>query len=207
MKKVLFATTAIFAFAGAAYADGHSSVTVGGYGFAGIKDDGDDTNGTDGAQVISKIRLTFAATVETDAGVTFGASTRMNISNNVQNVEANALERAKVTMKAGGFNLAVGATNGAMRSLARQATFFGFDDGGTLGFDNSDGGGNADFVRRSDAQNNVYASYTTGGLTVGVSTNIDLDSTEDDLNEFGVQYKFSDDNRGSVFIGKWKFGE
>lgn len=171
MKKVLFATTALIASAGIAAADGHSSVTVGGYGFAGVKDDGSSSD------VISKVRITFGASVETDAGVTFGASARMNISDNAGNIEANALERGKVSMSANGLTVAVGATNGAMRSLARAATFYGFDDGGTIGFDNSVSDDQA------DGGNNVYASYATGGLTFGISSDVAGTTTE-----IGVQY-------------------
>ncbi|MFK7877794.1 MAG: porin [Paracoccaceae bacterium] len=195
MKKVLFATTALIASAGIAAADGHSSVTVGGYGFAGVVNNGTDTD------VSSRVRLTFAATVETDAGVTFSAGARMNISNNT--VDANSviadgtdssantsLERGFVRMTADGLTVTVGATNGAMRSLARQATFFGFNDGGTLGFDNSDGGGNA-FARNSDANDVVYAAYETGGLTIGLSSD-----TAGNTAELAARYEV-----GSVSFG------
>ena len=171
MKKVLFATTALIASAGIAAADGHASVTIGGYGFAGVVDNGTTTD------VSSKIRLTFKATVETDAGVTFGASTRTNIVDGNNGGADTTFERSKITIDAGGLTVAVGATNGAMRSLGRGATFYGFNDGGTIGFDNSTSDDQA------DSGNNVYAAYTTGGLTFGISSDVDGNTTE-----FGVKY-------------------
>jgi len=179
MKKVLFATTALIASAGIAAADGHANVTIGGYGFAGFVDNGTTTD------VSSKIRLTFKATVETDAGVTFGASTRTNIVNGNNGGADTTFERSKITIDAGGLSVAVGATNGAMRSLARGATFYGFDDGGTIGFDNS----TSDDL--ADSGNNIYAAYSTGGLTFGIATDADGNNSE-----FGVQYK-----AGSFTVG------
>lgn len=173
MKKVLFATTALIATAGMAAADGHSSVTVGGWGYAGIFDNGTDTD------AVSGVRFTFKGSVETDNGISLTASARMTTLDNAET--PTALSRGKVTIASQGLSVAVGATNGAMRSLARTATFYGFNDGGTFAVDNSAGA----ITRVSDAGNNVYASYTTGGLTFGISSDVAGNTTE-----FGVKYAF-----------------
>jgi outer membrane protein OmpU len=150
MKKVLFATTALIATAGVASAD----VTVGGYGFLGIT-----YNGTD-IDVARATRLTFAGSVETDSGIAFTASSRITVANGTA---ATHLERGKITMTSGGLTLAAGATNGAMKSLARVASYQGFNDGGVIGFDTNTSGIN-------DSGNNVYLSYAMGDLVVGIGS-------------------------------------
>lgn len=162
MKNVLFATTALIATAGIASAD----VTVGGYGFMGVVYDGTDV------EVSSKMRVTFKGSVETDSGISFTASSRMNISNSAKVAADNALERGKITMSSGGLNLAVGATNGAMKSLARVTSYQGFDDGG-FGFAETNTSG------INDSGNNVYISYAMGDITVGVGTT--ADGSEQDI--------------------------
>ena len=68
MKKVLFATTAIVAFAGAAAAD----VAVSGSAELGIADM--DHNGDDEVGFFSSVDVRFAMTGETDGGLAFGAT-------------------------------------------------------------------------------------------------------------------------------------
>ena len=151
MKNVLFATTALIATAGIASAD----VTVGGYGFMGVI-----YNGTD-VDVASRMRVTFKGSVETDSGISFTASSRINITNGTT---ASTMERGKVSMSSGGLTLAVGATNGAMKSLARATSYQGFNDGGVVGMDS-----NTSLI--NDSGNNIYVSYTMGDVTVGAGSN------------------------------------
>ncbi|WP_343080189.1 porin [Ostreiculturibacter nitratireducens] len=68
MKKVLFATTALVLTAGVAAAE----VTVGGDGRMGVVYDGSDWNFT------SRIRIKFTASGETDGGLQFGGSARVD---------------------------------------------------------------------------------------------------------------------------------
>ena len=159
MKNVLFATTALIATAGIASAD----VTVGGYGFMGVI-----YNGTD-VDVASRMRVTFKGSVETDSGISFTASSRINVTNSASGVAeallgTNDLERGKITMSSGGLTLAVGATNGAMKSLARATSYQGFNDGGVVGMDS-----NTSLI--NDSGNNIYVSYTMGDVTVGAGSN------------------------------------
>jgi len=166
MKNVLFATTALIATAGIAAAD----VSVGGYGFMGVTFDG-STNTT---AVSSKVRVTFKGSVETDSGITFAAKTRMNISNNLDGSTAKgddtALEKGQVSMKSGGLTLAVGATSGAMKSLARVATFHGFNDGGL--YYQAGGSGVDNNVGMGDGGNNVLVRYDSGDFSVAAATDV-----------------------------------
>lgn len=70
MKKLLIATTALVATAGAAAAD----ITLSGDGRMGFVYDGDDT------LLSSRLRITFSASGETDSGLAFGGSTRADNS-------------------------------------------------------------------------------------------------------------------------------
>lgn len=74
MKKVLFATTALVLTAGVAAAD----VTVGGDGRMGVIND----FGSDDLAFTSRIRISFAASGETDGGLSFGGSIRADNSGN-----------------------------------------------------------------------------------------------------------------------------
>ena len=66
MKKVLFASTALVAFSGAAVAD----VALSGRAEMGIF----DSDALDGVQFFTDIDVTFTMSGETDSGLTFGAS-------------------------------------------------------------------------------------------------------------------------------------
>ena len=68
MKKVLLASTALIMSAGIAAAD----VSVGGDGRMGVQ----DGFGDDGLRFTSRIRISFSASGETDAGLAFGGSIR-----------------------------------------------------------------------------------------------------------------------------------
>lgn len=169
MKKILLASSALAMLAGAAAAEAN----VGGYGYAGVTHDGTNTD------VLHAMRVTFSGSVNTDSGVNLTASSRITITDNNDNGQ---LGHNKITMSAGGLTVAAGATHGAMKTLARNATFLGFNDGGTLylaggtGVDNNTSGLN-------DSGNNVLITYTTGGFTVGVAS--DVAGTEADI---GVKY-------------------
>jgi len=77
MKKVLFATSALVALSGAAYAE----VAVTGDGRMGLVWDGED------AQFSSRARARFNLTVETDSGLSFGGAFRVDQENYSANPE------------------------------------------------------------------------------------------------------------------------
>ena len=113
--------------------------------------------------------MTFAGSAETDSGIAFTASSRITVANGAA---ATNLERGKITMTSGGLTLAAGATNGAMKSLARVASYQGFNDGGVIGFDSNTSGIN-------DSGNNVYLSYAMGDFVVGLGS--DAAGNEQDI--------------------------
>lgn len=160
MKKVLFATTALIATAGVAAAD----VTVGGYGYVGATFDG----ATNTTAVSHAVRLTFGATVETDAGVSFGATSRITITDNNDNGQ---LGHNKITVSSGGLTMAVGATHGAMKTTARIATFHGFNDGG-LYYQAGGTGVDNNISSHNDSGNNVLIAYEAGDFRVAASTDV-----------------------------------
>ena len=192
MKNVLFATTALVAFAGAAAAE----VTVGGYGYAGVLHDGATT------YVDHSVRLTFSATVETSSGVTFGASTRMNINNATA---PGAFNRGRIDMTAGGLSVALGGTHGAMKTLARVATFHGFNDGGGLYIGGGTGVDN-NISTHNDSGNNLLVKYDTGALSVAASVNVTGAAVYElaakyTTNGFSVGAGFSDQNAWMLALG------
>ncbi|WP_439143350.1 porin [Planktotalea sp.] len=170
MKNVLFATTALIAAAGVASAD----VTVGGNAFMGVIYNAGDATTVASTDVAHSVRVTFGASVETDAGVTFGASSRITESNNGNNGQ---MEHGQVNMSSGGFTLRVGATHGAMRNTARVTTYLGFNRGGVVGNDNSTAN------TQTDGGNNVLVMYSMGDLTLAASTD-----AAGNAQEVGVAY-------------------
>lgn len=179
MKNVLFATTALVATAGVAAAE----VTVGGYGYAGVlynegrsidanADGIEDANGGE-FYVEHAVRLTFGATVATDAGVEFGASSRITITDNNDN---GMLGHNRIDMRAGGVSVRIGATHGAAKTLARVATFHGFNDGGALYYGAS--GIDSNNSALNDSGNNILMQYTAGAITVGAATQINGDESD-----------------------------
>ncbi|MGJ8622790.1 MAG: hypothetical protein ACSHW1_08430 [Yoonia sp.] len=83
MKSILLTTTALVAFAGAAAADGHASVSWSGTATAGVAREGEETvqGGTAPAEIpagewseYAEINTTAVGTVATDMGVTFSAA-------------------------------------------------------------------------------------------------------------------------------------
>lgn len=75
MKKTLLATSAIVALGGAAFADGHSGVSVAGYAEIGVAD-----SGAIGSSLTfhQDIEVTFKMSGETDGGLSFGASVQLD---------------------------------------------------------------------------------------------------------------------------------
>ena len=160
MKKVLFATTALIATAGVASAD----VSVGGFGYLGVNY---SSAGAGTTTVSHATRLTFAGSVETDSGISFTAASRITITDNNDNGQ---LGHNSITMKSGGLTLKVGATHGAMKTLARVATFHGFDNGGL--YYAAGGSGIDNNVGLGDGGNNVLIRYDSGDFSVAAATNV-----------------------------------
>jgi len=116
MKKVLFATTALVAFAGAASAD----IAISGYAELGIVD-ADSVNATTGVvdatdtsttQLHTDVDVTFSMTGETDGGLSFGVSVDLDEAGGLGSSSTN---NGTAIFLSGAFGtLTVGNTDGAM---------------------------------------------------------------------------------------------
>lgn len=190
MKKILFATTALVATATVAAAD----VTVGGWGYVGVTKNAAGTNVTHGT------RVTFSASVDTDSGVTFTASSRITTTDNNDN---GMLSHNKITVESGAFKLAVGATHGAMKTLARTVAFYGYDNGG-LWYQDGNPGLDSN-VGLGDGGNNILATYSAGDFTVGLATDVAGTTTElaakYAAGAFSVGVGFNDNSDWQVALG------
>lgn len=170
MKKILFATTALVATASVAAAD----ISFGGFAYAGITDNGTTVDAE------QSVRLWLNASVETDGGVTFSAYQRV--------VNPNTYGYVKVA--SGGASLTAGSTHGAIRKLARVAGFHGYNNGGIGYFDNAPSS-----VTHNDGGQNLYAAYSVGGLTLGLSADAAETGRE---TEYGVSYTMNNITVGAA---------
>lgn len=111
MKKLLIATTALVATAGAAAAD----ISVSGDGRMGFVYDGDDT------KLSSRIRINFSASGETDSGLAFGGSTRADNSGSAASGFAGSI------FISGAFGkLSMGDVDGAAKAAVGQVSGIGY---------------------------------------------------------------------------------
>lgn len=167
MKKVLFATTALILSAGFA----HAEVAVGGDGRMGIVYDGND------AQFSSRVRVEFTLTGESDSGLSFGGSTRVDHMNG--GAEGNAGE----VWVSGAFGkLTMGDIDSAAENAIGDLTEIGYTG---LGFHN-------EFVYTSSDDESAgdpgaLYSYSVGDANVYVSM---MDSNDQESYSVGANYKF-----------------
>ena len=186
MKKVLFATTAIVAFAGAAAAD----TTVSGSAELGIYD-----NGNGDLQFFQDVEVTFGMSGETDGGLAFGASVQLD-----EPGAANPADDGGATaFISGAFGtLTMGDTDGALDwamtetavggSMADDHTIHaGYNGNGTLE------GGDGQVLRYDYSFGDVAfaVSMTQGDNGAGVV---------DDTTQVGVKYSV-DMGGASVALG------
>jgi len=162
MKKVLFATTALVATASVAAAD----ITFSGYGRFGVLYTDDNTD--DSLDVTSRLRLQIDVSAESDAGVTFGARTRMQTSEGEGDTGFNGV---RFFARSGGLEVGVGNIFGALEFMPGQ---YDIDLGLTgLGYDytafnfrgdaySSGGAGNS-------GDNGVEVLYSVGDFSAHVS--------------------------------------
>ena len=130
-----------------------ADVSFSGFAYAGVRSvENADTD------ITQSVRINANASVETDGGVTFSAHKRVVSGNGSSNY-------GFVKVSSGGAQVTIGNTHGAIRKLARQVLFTGYDNGGLTAATNAPGS-----VTQNDGSDNIYASYSVGGLTLGVST-------------------------------------
>ena len=227
MKKILFATTALVATAGVAAADitvggnarfgvGYSSGAENGLaGTGGYPSNGNDraVNGRSKTDIISRFRLQFDATSETDGGVTIGGRVRAEADNNIyggQVAAANAAFRSNAEVMLwsaprlfatyGGFTLGVGNINGALESV--PGLYLETRSGGT-GLDGSQYVANVANVNNnyfnwdyydSDgnvSSNGVEAIYNLGGFGTHLSYSVSNGAVAQDVVALNASYKYN----------------
>jgi outer membrane protein OmpU len=176
MKKVLFATTALVAFAGAAAAE----VKLSGYAEMGIL--GGDAVET---QFHHDFDVKFTLSGETDGGMSFGATIDLDeVSNGISNRQG----PHSVFIKGAFGTLTMGDTDGAldwaMDEVAMltaiaddHSTHAGYNGNGLL-----DGAYDGQVVRYE---------YSFGDFSVGASAELDDTGVNDPMLGVGVKYKMS----------------
>ena len=111
MKKILIATTALFATAGVASAD----MTLSGYGRFGLDYNSGAAVGTSKTQVNMRMRVNIDGKTETDSGVTFGGRIRLQYTDGATAASLNA---AQLYASYNGLRVEVGNANSAIDSVA-----------------------------------------------------------------------------------------
>lgn len=194
MKKVLFASTALVAFAGAAAAD----VTLSGSAEMGIM----DTNavGTD-VQFVQDIDVTFTMSGETDGGLSFGAA--VDLDESAGNVGAD--DAGVAVFISGDFGtLTMGDTDGAadwaMTEVALAGGSLNDNETGHAGYN-----GNAGLDGTFDGQVLRY-DYSFGSFGVAVSaeisdndaSNAQVATTATNSDVLGIGFKYDLDLGGTT---------
>lgn len=201
MKNVLFATTALagVAFAGAAFADGHTGVALSGSAELGVTY---NDNGTDDTTVFhNDIDVTFTLSGETDNGLSFGASIDLDEVGDGDN-----LDFENSVFISGDFGtLSMGDIDGAYDQALANVASGGLSDEADLASGTSGLDGVAPEIARYDYS---FAQFTvSASLALEDQMNINDEaggSTLADVSEnvYGVGVAYSGDFGGiSVGVG------
>jgi outer membrane protein OmpU len=161
MKKLLLASTALVLSAGIAAAD----VTVGGSGRMGVLSGFDNpATATDESELgfTSRIRITFAASGETDGGLTFGGSIRADNSGG-----GNAGTAGSVFISGAFGRLSMGDVSGAAEAAVGDLAGVGLTGLGDAN-ENVYLGNNQD-APGYDARSAMRYDYTTGAFGFHIS--------------------------------------
>jgi outer membrane protein OmpU len=201
MKNVLFASTALVAFAGAASAE----VTLSGNAEMGIYNK--DGLGNDGAVKVvvtdgetsffTDLDVTFTMSGETDGGLTFGASIDLDEGGDGSNFEKPGLQGGETIFLSGAFGtLTAGDTDGALDWALTEVAF----NSGSLNDDetvHAGFNGNNGLDGLYDGQIVRY-DYSFGDFGVALSAELaeDAGNTGDD-DVFGIGFKYQLDLGGS----------
>lgn len=167
MKKVLLASTALVLSAGIAAAE----VSVGGDGRMGIRQLAD---GADDLLFSSRIRISFSASGETDAGLSFGGSTRVDHGAGGANGTAGS-----VFVEGSFGKLSMGDVDGAAQQATGHVSGVGYTGLGDLN--------ESTFLSGGDDPTALY-EYSTGDLSFYVSAG--QQNMTDEMS-VGVSFGFS----------------
>lgn len=186
MKKILLASTALILSGGMAAAQG---LSIGGQGRMGIQYASGSPfvtagGGTTSYRTEARLQLNFAATVQADHGLTFGAFSRarMQSTGGTATTQATGVfSGARVYAEASGFRLTFGNQDGA---ITTHGTAMGYLGGCGVGYEggqqcgdsvgllgavtwfNSTGGTGVN----AGGQQTIHASYTAGDFGGAIST-------------------------------------
>lgn len=112
MKKILLATTAVALSAGVAYAE----VAVSGNARMGLQYTDAPAAGAAKTTIEKRMTINLDGSVESTSGITFGARMRLRSEENL-GATGTLVAGARVYMKTGGLELAMGNINGAIESM------------------------------------------------------------------------------------------
>ncbi|MFW2589288.1 porin [Sagittula sp. SSi028] len=183
MKNILFATTALVGFAGAAAAEvtvsGSAEVgIVGGERYATASDDSGVT------QFFTDVEVVFTMTGEADNGLTFGAKIDLDEGDNTLNGQDD--DGATWFLAYGNARLDMGDTDGAFDWALQETALVGgtIDDTET---DHAGYNGNSGFDGTFDGQV-ARATYSFADFAAAISAEMDDDGDDDAVYGVGVKY-------------------
>ncbi len=199
MKKVLWASTALFGLAGMAAAE----VTISGSGRFGLVYF--DVAGVSDTALSYRLRFNIDASTETDSGIKFGGRIRMQYVNGQtqdDTAEGGAeLNAAMLYAETAGFRFEIGNTNTAFDSLA---TLYNAELGfissttGSYSLFSYDSYNSGPFAPGQADRVGLFASYSVGDLVARVSY-IDYDQNSSaDAEETGISVDY---NGGAYKLG------
>jgi outer membrane protein OmpU len=173
MKKLLLASTAVVVFAGGAMAE----VVVGGSGRIGIVDNGTDT------LFNSRIRITFAASSESDSGLAFGGSIRAD------NAAGGNIGTAGSVFVSGAFGkLSMGDVDGAAEAAVGNLSGVGYVGNGDLN--------EAIYLSNDQEVPTALYEYSASGFTVYLSmaNPVAAPAAPKNNDEYAIGVKYAVDN-------------
>jgi outer membrane protein OmpU len=186
MKKILFATTALVALAGAASAE----VALSGWAEIGVAKNengsGDFMSGDlTKTQVFTDLDVTFSMSGTADNGLSFGASIDLDEARLNDQTDASRMGNATIFMSFGGATLTVGDTDSAFDARLTETAMGGaINDDHTVhpGYN-----GNSLFDEAYGGQE-IRLDYAFDAFTVSVSTSPDRFGTFDPSYAIGFSY-------------------
>ncbi len=195
MKKILLASTALVAFAGAAAAD----VTISGnaeMGLVNTSGSNGNTNTGGDTEFFTDIDVTFTMSGETDNGLTFGASVDLDEGGDGSDASDNNREDGGATIfLSGAFGtVTMGDTDGALDWAMTEVAF----NSGSLNDDETEHAGyngNSGLDGVHDGQIVRY-DYSFGDF--GVALSAELDDDDVDSAALGIGFKYTADLGGTV---------
>ena len=181
MKKALFASTALVAFAGTAVAD----VDLSGRAEMGIF----DSDGLETAQFFTDIDVTFTMSGETDGGLTFGASVDLDEGGDAADATNNDQEDGGATIFISGAfgTVTLGDTDGALDWALTEAGNVG-NPGSIADDETAHAGYYGSYLDGTFDGQILRYDYTAGDLGFAVSVELDDADIEDEGFALGLRY-------------------